>query len=105
VIFCAIGVYSITNNTFDVWIVSLFGILGYVFIKLDISPAPMVLRLILGRPIEENLRRTLVVANGDWSVLFTRPISAALLATAALLLIIVLSPSLRKVRDKAAAQS
>jgi len=104
VIFCAIGVYSITNNTFDVWIVSLFGILGYVFIKLSISPAPMVLGLILGRPMEENLRRALVVANGDWSVLFTRPISATLLAIAALLLIIVLSPSLRKVREKAAAQ-
>ena len=83
---------------------SLFGILGYVFIKLSISPAPMVLGLILGRPMEENLRRALLVANGDWSVLFTRPISAALLAIAALLLIIVLLPSLRKVREKAAAQ-
>jgi putative tricarboxylic transport membrane protein len=103
VIFCAIGVYSISNTTFDVWIVSLFGILGYVFIKLSISPAPMVLGLILGRPMEETLRRTLLVANGDWSVLFTRPISGALLATAALLLIIVLLPSLRKVREKAAA--
>ena len=103
VIFCAIGVYSISNTTFDVWIVSLFGILGYTFIKLDISPAPMVLGLILGRPMEETLRRTLLVANGDWSVLFTRPISGALLATAALLLIIVLLPSLRKVREKAAA--
>ena len=104
VIFCAIGVYSISNTTFDVWIVSLFGILGYVFIKLSISPAPMVLGLILGRPMEETLRRALLVANGDWSVLFTRPISAALLAIAALLLIIVLLPSLRKVREKAAAQ-
>mgnify|MGYP000909766541 CR=1 FL=1 len=101
VILCAIGVYSINNTTFDVWIVGLFGLLGYAFIKLDISPAPMVLGMILGRPMEENLRRALLVADGDWSVLVTRPISGLMLAVALVLLTVVLLPSLRKVRDKA----
>jgi putative tricarboxylic transport membrane protein len=102
VIFCAIGVYSINLTTFDIWVVAVFGVLGYLFLKLDISPAPMVLGLILGRPMEENLRRAMLVADGDWSVLVSRPISAVLLLIAAALLIVVLVPSLRKVRDQAA---
>ncbi len=101
VLFCAIGVYSTNNNTFDVWMVGLFGIIGYAFHKLECEPAPLLLGLILGPMMEENLRRALLLSRGDWSVLVTRPISASLLAAAAVLLVIVLLPSVRSKREEA----
>jgi len=104
VMFCAIGVYSTNNNTFDIWMVGVFGILGYAFIKLGIEPAPLVLGLILGPMMEENLRRALLLSRGDWTVFFTRGLSASLLAVAALLLLIVLLPAVRKKREEAFVQ-
>jgi putative tricarboxylic transport membrane protein len=101
VLFCAIGVYSTNNNTFDVWMVGLFGIIGYAFHKLECEPAPLLLGLILGPMMEENLRRALLLSRGDWSVLVTRPISASLLVAAAVLLVIVLLPSVRSKREEA----
>lgn len=101
VLFCAIGVYSTNNNTFDVWMVALFGFVGYIFIKLGCEPAPLLLGLILGPMMEEYLRRALLISRGDWSVFVTRPLSASLLAVAALLLVIVLLPSIKKKREEA----
>jgi putative tricarboxylic transport membrane protein len=101
VLFCAIGVYSTNNNTFDVWLVALFGFIGYIFIKLGCEPAPLLLGLILGPMMEEYLRRALLISRGDWSVFVTRPLSATLLAIAALLLVIVLMPSVKKKREEA----
>ena len=101
VLFCAIGVYSTNNNTFDVWMVAIFGVVGYVFIKLGCEPAPMLLGLILGPMMEENLRRALLLSRGDWSVLVTRPISLGLLILAALLIVIVLLPSVKSKREEA----
>ncbi|RYG25690.1 MAG: tripartite tricarboxylate transporter permease, partial [Burkholderiales bacterium] len=101
VLFCGIGVYSTNNNTFDVWMLGWFGIVGYIFHKLECEPAPLLLGLILGPMMEENLRRALLLSRGDWSVFVTRPISATLLAGAVLLLIIVLLPSVKKGREKA----
>jgi putative tricarboxylic transport membrane protein len=101
VLFCAIGVYSTNNNTWDVWMVGWFGILGYVFIKLGMEPAPLLLGLILGPMMEENLRRALLLSRGDWSVLVTRPLSATLLALSVLLLVIVLLPAVKKSREVA----
>jgi len=101
VLFCAIGVYSTNNNTFDVWLVALFGFVGYIFIKLGCEPAPLLLGLILGPMMEEYLRRALLISRGDWSVFVTRPISAGLLAAAALLLIVVTMPTIKKKREEA----
>ncbi|MNV11941.1 Tripartite tricarboxylate transporter TctA family protein [compost metagenome] len=101
VLFCAIGVYSTNNNTFDVWMVGFFGVVGYAFIKLGCEPAPLLLGLILGPMMEENLRRALLLSRGDWSVLVTRPISASLLVCAMLLLVIVLLPAVRNKREEA----
>ncbi len=101
VLFCAIGVYSTNNNTWDIWMVGLFGVIGYAFIKLGCEPAPLLLGLILGPMMEENLRRAMLLSRGDWSVFVTRPLSATLLAMAALLLIIVLMPSIKKKREEA----
>ena len=101
VLFCAIGVYSTNNNTFDIWMVGLFGIIGYMFIKLGAEPAPLLLGFILGPMMEEYLRRALLLSRGDWSVFVTRPLSAVLLAMSVLLLVIVLMPSVKAKREEA----
>ena len=101
VLFCAIGVYSTNNNTWDIWIVGIFGFVGYLFHKLGCEPAPLLLGLILGPMMEENLRRALLLSRGDWSVFVTRPLSASLLAVAVLLLIIVLLPAIKNKREEA----
>jgi putative tricarboxylic transport membrane protein len=101
VLFCAIGVYSTNNNTWDVWMVGLFGVVGYLFIKLGAEPAPLLLGFILGPMMEENLRRALLLSRGDWSVLVTRPLSAGLLAAALLLVVIVALPSIKAKREEA----
>ncbi|MEZ5664915.1 MAG: tripartite tricarboxylate transporter permease [Burkholderiaceae bacterium] len=101
VLFCAIGVYSTNNNSFDIWMVALFGLIGYGFIKLGCEPAPLLLGLILGPMMEEYLRRALLISRGDWSVFVTRPISASLLVVALVLLTVVLLPSVKKKREEA----
>src|SRR6476620_10939783 len=101
VLFCAIGVYSTNNNSFDGWMVGAFGFIGYLFIKLGCEPAPLLLGFILGPMMEENLRRALLLSRGDWSVFVMRPLSAGLLAAAALLLVIVALPSIKAKREEA----
>jgi putative tricarboxylic transport membrane protein len=101
VLFCAVGVYSENNNTFDVWMVAIFGVVGYAFLKLKCEPAPLLLGFILGPMMEENLRRALLLSRGDWSVFVTRPLSAGLLVVAGLLLVIVLLPSVKAKREEA----
>ena len=101
VLFCAIGVYSTNNNTFDIWLVALFGFVGYIFMKLGCEPAPLLLGFILGPMMEENLRRALLLSRGDWSVFVTRPLSGSLLAAALVLLIIVLLPAVKAKRKEA----
>ncbi len=101
VLFCAIGVYSTNNNVFDIWMVAIFGVVGYAFIKLGCEPAPLLLGFILGPMMEENLRRALLLARGDWSVLITRPLSAGLLAAAVLLVVIVALPAVKSKRQEA----
>jgi putative tricarboxylic transport membrane protein len=101
VLFCAIGVYSTNNNVFDIWMVAIFGVIGYLFIKLGCEPAPLLLGFILGPMMEENLRRALLLSRGDWSVLVTRPLSAGLLAAALLLVVIVALPAVKNKREEA----
>jgi putative tricarboxylic transport membrane protein len=101
VLFCAIGVYSTNNNTFDIWLVAAFGFIGYLFNKLSVEPAPLLLGLILGPMMEENLRRALLLSRGDWSVFVTRPLSAGLLIAAVILLGIVLLPAVKNKREEA----
>jgi TctA family transporter len=101
VLFCAIGVYSTNNNTFDIWLVGLFGVIGYLFIKLGTEPAPLLLGFILGPMMEEYLRRALLLSRGDWSVFVTSPLSAGLLVAAVLLLVTVLMPSVKVKREEA----
>jgi TctA family transporter len=100
-LFCCIGAYSINNNVFDVFMTIPFAILGYLFKKLDCEPAPMLLGFVLGKLMEEYLRRAMTISRGDWSVFVTRPLSATLLACAAVLLIIVFLPAISKKREEA----
>jgi putative tricarboxylic transport membrane protein len=95
---CAIGAFSSNNNMFDVWVAVVFGVLGYVFIKLGCEPAPLLLGYILGPMLEENLRRALVLSRGDFTVFATRPLSLAMLLVAAVLLVLIAAPAIRKTR-------
>ena len=99
--FCCIGVYSVNNNTFDVYSMALFGVLGYALVKLDCEPAPLLLGFVIGPMLEEYLRRAMLISRGDPMVFVTRPISAILLALAAAALVVVLLPSVRKTREEA----
>ena len=99
--FCAIGVYSLNNNNFDLYLVAMFGLLGYVLVKLDCEPAPLLLGFILGPMMEENLRRAMLLSRGDPFVFVTRPISAITLVLALLALLLVLSPVVQQKREEA----
>jgi putative tricarboxylic transport membrane protein len=99
--FCCIGLYTLNNNNFDVYMSVLFGLAGYVFYKLGCEPAPLLLGFILGPMMEENLRRALLLSRGDWTAFITRPLSAALLIAAALMIVVVTLPSIRKKRQEA----
>jgi putative tricarboxylic transport membrane protein len=100
IVFCCIGIYSINNSPTDVMISAMFGIVGYWLIKHDFEAAPMLLGFVLGPLMEENLRRAMLIARGDATVFFTRPISGGLLAVAILLLILAVLPMIRKRREE-----
>jgi TctA family transporter len=98
--FCCIGVYSINNSAFAVYLVTISGLVGYLLMKLECEPAPFILGFILGPMLEEHLRRAMLISGGDLSVFVTRPISAGLLAVAAITLFIVSRPSVQKQREE-----
>jgi TctA family transporter len=98
--FCCIGVYSTNNSPIDIYITAFFALLGYVMAKLDCEPAPLLLGFVLGPLMEENLRRAMLISRGDWSVFFTRPISASMLAIAGVALLSVIAPFVRRKREE-----
>ena len=102
-IFCSIGVYSLNNNVFDVMTTIVFGFLGYIFLRTGCQPAPMLIGFVLGPMMEEHLRRAMLLSRGDWSVFVQRPISASLLAMAAIAILAMTLPNLRKGKDVALA--
>jgi TctA family transporter len=99
--FCCIGLYTLNNNAFDVYMGALFAVVGYVFYKLGCEPAPLLLGFILGPMMEENLRRALLLSRGEWSTFLTRPLSAGLLLAATAMIVVVLLPSIRSKREEA----
>jgi TctA family transporter len=100
-VFCCIGVYSINNNAFDVYMTVAFAVVGYVFYKLRCEPAPLLLGFILGPMMEENLRRAMLLSRGDPTVFVTRPLSLTLLLMALALVVIVTLPAIKKTREVA----
>ncbi len=99
--FCCIGLYTLNNNNFDVFMGAGFAIVGYIFYKLGCEPAPLLLGFILGPMMEENLRRALLLSRGDWSTFITRPLSGALLLAAVLMIVVVMLPAIRNKREEA----
>jgi len=103
-VFCSIGVYSLNNNVFDVYMTVLFSVFGYMCNKLRLEAAPLLIGFVLGPMMEEHLRRAMLLSRGDAMVFLQRPISATMLAIGFIALALMLLPSLRKGKDKALAE-
>jgi len=101
ILFCCIGAYASSNSVFSVWLMLGWGILGYFFNKVGVQPAPMVLGFVLGPMLEENFRRAMLLSGGHPLVFVQRPISATLLAVAAILIVVMIFPAVRRKREEA----
>jgi TctA family transporter len=100
ILFCCIGNYSVNNNPFDVYLCAVIGVLGYVLVKLECEPAPLLLGYVLGPLLEENLRRALLIARGDPTVFFTRPLSAVFMIATVLIFVVMVLPAARRMRRR-----
>jgi putative tricarboxylic transport membrane protein len=99
--FCCVGVYSLNNLHTEIYLMALFGVLGYVFIRLGCEPAPLLLGFLLGPLMEVYMRRAMLLSRGDPLVFLQRPLSLAFLSIAVLLLLFVILPNVRKAREAA----
>ncbi len=102
--FCCIGAYTINANVADIAVLAFFTCFGYLCLKLDCEPAPLILGFVLGPMMEENLRRALLISRGDPMVFVETPISIAFLLAAAGLLLVVAAPAIRRKREEAMAE-
>jgi TctA family transporter len=93
--FSCIGIYSVNNSPFELYMTAFFGIVGFIWAKLDMPPAPMLLGFVLGPLMEENLRRALLISRGDPSVFVTRPISLAFIIITVLILVVMVLPAVK----------
>jgi TctA family transporter len=100
--FSAIGIYSVNNSSFEIYLTAVFGVIGFIWIKLGCSPAPMLLGFVLGPMMEEHLRRAMLMSKGNPSVFFTRPISLAFLIATVLILVVIVLPAVRSRRGEIA---
>ena len=98
--FCAIGVFTLSNNTFDVYCAAAFAVIGFLFSRFGFEPAPLILGFILGPMLEENLRRSLLMSRGDWSIFIQRPISATMIGIIFVMLIAMALPSIKRKRQE-----
>ncbi len=99
VIVCAIGSYAVHNNMIDVWYMLIFGVLGYVFKKLDYPLAPLVLALVLGDLAENALRQSLIMSQGSLMIFASRPIAGVITAVALFFFVLpVITPWWRRLR-------
>jgi putative tricarboxylic transport membrane protein len=96
--FSAIGIYSVNNSSFEIYLTAVFGIFGFVCMKLGFPPAPLLLGYVLGPMMEENLRRSMLMSGGDATVFVTRPISLAFISATVLILVIMVLPAVRQRR-------
>lgn len=100
-VFCTIGLYTLDNNPFDVYLGALFALFGCFLYRFRFEPAPLLLGFILGPMMEENLRRTLLLSEGNWSIFISRPLSSGLLITALASVAFVALPSITRKREEA----
>ncbi len=99
-LFCCIGAFGINNSVVDVWLMLGCAVIGYFFNKVKVETAPLLLGLVLGPQLEENLRRAMLLSGGDATVFVTRPISAVLLGSVAVILLVMMSPVVLRKREK-----
>ncbi len=99
--FCCIGIFSLHNNTFDVYMAAGFGLFGYICNKIDCEPAPLLMGFILGPLMEENLRRAMLLSRGNPAVFFTSPISLTMFLLTAFLLLLIILPKIKRKRQEA----
>jgi putative tricarboxylic transport membrane protein len=97
-VFSSIGIYSLNNSPFELYLTALFGLLGFLWMKLECSPVPLMLGFVLGPMMEENLRRSMLISRGDPMVFLTRPISLGFVIATVLVIIMMSAPALRKRR-------
>jgi putative tricarboxylic transport membrane protein len=88
IMFCIIGVYEVNNSIVDVWIMLIMGVVGYALRKFDFDPAPLVLGLVIAPILEQSLRQSLIMSNGNYLIFFSRPISLGLMLVSLGLLIL-----------------
>ena len=88
ILFCVVGVYSINNSIFDIWIMIIFGVIGYIMKKCDYEPAPLVLAYVLGPMLEQAMRQSLIMSNGSFTIFVIRPIAVSCLVVATFLLVL-----------------
>src|SRR6266702_3585163 len=100
-LFCAIGVYTVSNSAAAVVLAAFFGVFGYVFMRLECEAAPLILGFVLGPLMEENLRRAMRISSGDPAIFIERPISLGLLIAALALCVVVALPAIRSKREEA----
>lgn len=103
-IFCCIGIYSVNNQPLDVAFTAMFGLFGYLLIKLGFEPAPLLLGFVLGKLMEEKLRQAMIISGGSFLTFFERPVSLILLIVALVVLVIALLPSISKKREEVFAE-
>jgi TctA family transporter len=100
IVFASVGVYSVNGNVFDLYVMVLFGCVGYLLTKLGFEPAPLLLGFVLGPMIEEYFRRAMVISQGDPLVFLQKPVSAVMLAIAAVMLVLTLLPTIARKREE-----
>jgi len=98
ILICIVGVYTLKNAVFDIWIMIIFGVIGYVMKKAQYEPAPLVLAYVLGPMMEKALKQSLLISNGSFKIFFLRPISAACLGVAIFLLVTAITGFSKKKR-------
>ena len=101
-VFSCIGIYTVNHSAIDIYMMVTFGVLGYLFMKLDCEPAPFVLGFLLGPMLEEYFRRSMLLSRGSFEIFVTKPISAAFLIGALALLAMMVVPVIRRRKDEAA---
>jgi putative tricarboxylic transport membrane protein len=104
ILICIVGVYTLKNSVFDIWIMIIFGVIGYVMKKCEYEPAPLALAYVLGPMLEKAMRQSLIISNGSFKIFFVRPISAVCLGIAVFLLITAITGISKKKRLEVVAE-
>jgi putative tricarboxylic transport membrane protein len=99
ILFCCVGVFSVRNSVFDIWVMGIFGVVGYIFRKLALEPGPLILAFVLGPILERSIRQALLMSAGSPAIFFTRPISGTLMAALVLFIVFQVFMNRRKRRQ------